>query len=378
MENDIFLFIVEWFLDDEEDEKPEISSRLAKIKNYAEEIVPNYSTKQFQSHFRMTPTTFQTIINKIHNIEAERHTENQKNPEITVEKQLLLTLWYLANLECYRSVADRFGVSTSTAWHCVYKICKKLLLLQNHCKIISFPNDEQSRYLAAENFERRNGFPGILGAIDGSHISIKAPKISPTSYINRKNYHSVLLQGICNHKKKFLDVYAGEAGSIHDACLFRRSQFGQTLVNRQWPQDLHLIGDSAYPLHINLLVPFKDNGHLTRIQKKYNEKLSQNRVVIEHAFALLKGRFRKLKLLDCTRMDIIPLVIIAACVLHNICLASNDIPNDIELHNELEEEHIMNPHNLNPDENNVPRDLAAAKRNNIAFLLQENNHLHQL
>lgn len=372
MDNNIFLFVVEWFLDDDyEMNEKTVSSRLVKVQNYAEEIVPKYSLRQFQSHFRMKPSTFEFILTKIHNIELEQPIRKQSNPEISTEKQLLLALWYLANLECYRSVADRFGISTSTAWHCVFKITTKLLLLQNRHKIIYFPNDEQNRNLTAENFQHRNGFPGILGAIDGSHISIKAPKVSPNSYINRKNYHSVLLQGICDNKRKFLDVYAGEAGSIHDACLFRRSPFGQTIDNRPWPQDQHLIGDCAYPLLMKLLVPFKDNGHLTRIQRKFNEKLSQNRVIIEHAFALLKGRFRKLKLLDCTRMDIIPQIIISACVLHNICLEQNDIPNDFELNNELAEEQIMNPNNLNPDENQRNRHLAAAKQNNIALLLHE-------
>jgi hypothetical protein len=61
---------------------------------------------------------------------------------------------------------------------------------------------------------------------------------------------------VCDSKKFFYDCYAGEAGSIHDACLFRRSELGQNLGNRQFPQNGHLIGDSAYPLVKQLLVQF--------------------------------------------------------------------------------------------------------------------------
>jgi len=43
------------------------------------------------------------------------------------------------------------------------------------------------------------------------------------------------------------------------------------------------------------------------------------RQVIERAFALLKGRWRRLKFLDMKRDDMIPFVILACCVLHNIC-----------------------------------------------------------
>ena len=37
---------------------------------------------------------------------------------------------------------------------------------------------------------------GCIGAIDGSHIPIKAPVESSASYVNRKGFHSILLQGI--------------------------------------------------------------------------------------------------------------------------------------------------------------------------------------
>lgn len=73
------------------------------------------------------------------------------------------------------------------------------------------------------------------------------------------------------------------------------------------------------------------------------------KLLVPFAFALLKG------------MDIIPLVIISARVLQNICLESIGVPNGIELYNELEEEQIMNQNNLNPNENHINRDLAAAK-----------------
>ncbi|TGZ56701.1 Nuclease harbi1, partial [Temnothorax longispinosus] len=59
-------------------------------------------------------------------------------------------------------------------------------------------------------------------------------------------------------------------------------------------------------------------------QKRFNDILSKVRQVIERAFALLKGRFRRLKYLDMNRTDMIPFVIIACTVLHNICLEKLD------------------------------------------------------
>lgn len=74
------------------------------------------------------------------------------------------------------------------------------------------------------------------------------------------------------------------------------------------PENYHLLGDSAYPLSINLMTPFKDNGHLTRDQITYNYKLSSTRSIVERSFGLLKGRFRRLKYLDCTKTEFLPTI----------------------------------------------------------------------
>lgn len=66
-------------------------------------------------------------------------------------------------------------------------------------------------------------FPGVVGVIDGCHIPISAPTEYPISYINRKGFYSILLQGICNNKMQFIDVFVGICGSVHDARVWRLS-----------------------------------------------------------------------------------------------------------------------------------------------------------
>lgn len=53
-------------------------------------------------------------------------------------------------------------------------------------------------------------------------------------------------------------------------------------------------------------------------------------MAIERAFGHLKGRFRRLKYLDMNRMDMVPLVILTGCCLHNLCVRSNDDNADVE------------------------------------------------
>lgn len=185
----------------------------------------------------------------------------------------------------------------------------------------------------------------------------------------------MLLQGICDTKKLFLDAYAGEAGSIHDARLFRKSDIYQRIRNNsiQFPFDSHLIGDLAYPLSDSLMVEFKDNGHLTNLERHFNQKLSQVRVIIENTFALLKGRFRRLKMVETVRLDLTALLIISACILHNICLLNNDILEEIRNEENADEElGVDNEYQAN---NDAGGQAAFLKRNNIANILYHNRQI---
>ena len=51
-------------------------------------------------------------------------------------------------------------------------------------------------------------------------------------------------------------------------------------------------------LHTHLMKPYKDNGARTVAQINFNKRLSQSRRVIENAFGMLKGRFRRLRRLE--------------------------------------------------------------------------------
>ena len=55
------------------------------------------------------------------------------------------------------------------------------------------------------------GFPNAVGAIDGSHISIKAPHINREDYFNRKQNYSINLQGVVDAGGTFIDVSTGWA-----------------------------------------------------------------------------------------------------------------------------------------------------------------------
>lgn len=142
--------------------------------------------------------------------------------------------------------------------------------------------------------------------------------------------------GTCNERALFIDINVGQPGRMHDARVFRLSPLYQRLtdpVNPILRQDMHLIGDSAYPLLTNLMKPYQDNGHLTREQHIFNNKLSSVRSTIERAFGLLKIKFRRLKYIDIHQAESAMHIVCAACVLHNFILLQNNDADDYNVDN---------------------------------------------
>lgn len=221
-----------------------------------------------------------------------------------------------------RSVGDRFGVAKSTVFNCVRRVGSALLDMAR--LFVAWPSNCHDALSIILGFQGKSRFPKVLGAIDGSHIEITAPKENASSYINRKGFHSVVLQAVCDHEMRFLHCSVGEAGSVHDARVLRRSEVYGMLNSDHFPLDSHLVGDAAYPIGPYLMTPYRDNGHLTAKESRYNVQLSKARVTIERAFGLLKGRFRRLFRVETRRPDIIVTIIIVACIFHNACLMWGD------------------------------------------------------
>lgn len=208
--------------------------------------------------------------------------------------------------------------------------------------------------------------PGVIGCIDGSSIPIRTPahKIKST-YSNRHDIPSITLQAICDYKKKFIDVFTGAPGKIHDARVF-----GLSDICKELPliceNKYHIIGDGAYSIRNWLLVPYKNYGNLTEEQRTFNKTFCATRVLIENAFGLLKSRFRQLLQIEMHSVDKITKFIISCCVLHNMCIDMHDY---IDL-DDLDE--VLNLYNENEliDSNDALRRNGEAKRDAIKNSLQ--------
>jgi len=67
-----------------------------------------------------------------------------------------------------------------------------------------------------------------------------------------------------------------------------------------FPNETHILGDSAYPFLPHLLTPYRDTGRLTASQANFNFIHSSTRNVVERAFGCMKNTntlfFRTMKI----------------------------------------------------------------------------------
>jgi len=122
---------------------------------------------------------------------------------------------------------------------------------------------------------------------------------------------NIFQQVICNERLEFIHCYTGQVGSVHDMRVFRLSNFEKMCTENYFPHDSHILGDAAYRLTKYIMIPFKNNGHLSERQIIFNKRLSSARTMVERSLGLLKGRFQSLlDTLPMYRTDLIPKYII--------------------------------------------------------------------
>ncbi|XP_041377361.1 putative nuclease HARBI1 [Gigantopelta aegis] len=215
------------------------------------------------------------------------------------------------------------------------------------------PNDEESVHIKRQ-FHNMAGFPGIIGCIDGTHIRVAcAVKVhNAASYMNRKGYHSLNVQMVCDSSMKITNVVARWPGSSHDSRIFRSSTLRDHLEDGTIRGIL--LGDNGYACERYLLTPVLRAG--TDSERRYNTSHRRTRNIIERVFGFgVDSRLR-------CHIETSKAVIVALCVLHNISLDNGDADfpgNDV---------HALQ-NDVNIREQNNPRGLAFRR-----MLIQ--NHFH--
>uniref|UniRef100_A0A673GDD1 DDE Tnp4 domain-containing protein n=1 Tax=Sinocyclocheilus rhinocerous TaxID=307959 RepID=A0A673GDD1_9TELE len=224
----------------------------------------------------------------------QRTTTHYRKP-LSVENRVAVALWRLSTNTEYRTISHLFGIGISTVCIITREVVHAIVQVLMP-KFIKVPQGNVLRDIV-NGFRDKWGFPQCVGAIDGTHVPMIAPRKTKADFYNRMGYYSVLLQAVVDHKLQFWDINVGWPGKVHDARVFANSS-----LFRKGPS---VIGD-----------PFAEGQGLTRAEQQYNYRLSRARMCVECAFGRPKARRRcLLKRNDHSTNT----VIAACCTLHNIC-----------------------------------------------------------
>ena len=202
---------------------------------------------------------------------------------------------------------------------------------------LTWPTGDRLRQ-TQENFYDLCGLPAVVGAIDGTHISISKPQHVPADYFYFKSGgYTLNCQAVVDSQKRFLDLYLGMPGSTNDSRMLRRSSLYHLAIHNNFFNEEHgmqgfspfLLGDSGYPLLPWLMVPHHGGGDLSLAKSLFNKKLRKGRCVVENAFGILKSTFWELLTKSDLHVAFLPDVILACAILHNMLLGQSheDVEN---------------------------------------------------
>jgi nuclease HARBI1 len=86
--------------------------------------------------------------------------------------QVLLALRYLGSGCFQREDADLHGLSQPTISRCTHRVLR--LIAEYRQQYVKFPVENEFATIV-EGFRQKQGFPGVIGAIDGTHVAIINP-----------------------------------------------------------------------------------------------------------------------------------------------------------------------------------------------------------
>lgn len=327
------------------------------------------SDMEFKKAFRMSKATFNMICDELDPAVTKKDT--MLRMAIPVRQRVAVCLYRLATGDPLRTVSTLFGLGISTCHKLVLEVCAAIRTVLMP-KYLQWPDEARLEQIKTE-FDSISGIPNVSGSIYTTHISIIAPKVSPAAYFNKKHTernqkpsYSTTVQGVVDPRGVFTDICIGYPGSMSDDKILEKSALSQRF-NMGHLKDIWVVGSTSYPLLDWLLVPYTQQ-HQTWSQHSFNEKIGEVQKVAKDAFMRLKGRWACLQKRTEVKLQDLPVVLGACCVLHNICEMNNETM-DADLVFELFDDELVAGENVRGKMVN-----AVQVRDSIAHNLLHHSH----
>ena len=122
----------------------------------------------------------------------------RRNHALHPLRQVLIALRFYASGSFLQVIGDTFGIDKSTVSRVINDVTRALISKQPH--FIKWPSTNDECATIKNALYLRGGFPCVIGCVDGTHIRLQTPSQHENNYVNRKGFHSINVQVVCNHE----------------------------------------------------------------------------------------------------------------------------------------------------------------------------------
>ena len=193
-------------------------------------ILENMRDSDIRSMFRLQRGA---ILHLYELIEDKIAPTTQRSHAVPGLVRLLATLYILGRGSFQATSGSIMGISQATVSRVFMRVINAILDLVP--LFIHWPQNEDEWNNTKVAFYARANMPQILGAIDGTHIAIRPPRSCEVEYRNRKQYHSLNVQIVCDAKQRIMSVNALFPGSSHDSFILQQSSLYNKFESGQMP-----------------------------------------------------------------------------------------------------------------------------------------------
>ncbi|KAG0729704.1 putative nuclease HARBI1 [Chionoecetes opilio] len=140
--------------------------------------------------------------------------ERQEDPVLCLAICRCMTFRFYASGSFQSVLADTYGLTQG----CVSRVINRMtdVLYRTSLREIRMPRGLEERRGTKNKFFRIADFPNVIGIVDGTHIPIAAPAVDEDVYVNRKHFHSLNIQVVCDADYVFRDYCNRFPGCTHD------------------------------------------------------------------------------------------------------------------------------------------------------------------
>ena len=305
-----------------------------------------FDHEYFFKQFRMLPNKLEELLSFVDPL-IEKSSERRE--AVSPKERLCVTLRYLVTGDARVTIAASYRMSPTTIGRIINETCSKIWDVLLEKGFLKTPATPQEWEKIAHSFECQWNFPNCVGAIDGKHVVMQAPKRSGSSFFNYKGTHSLVLMAVCDADYKFTFVDIGESGRSSDGGVFASSNIGVAMENQtlNLPVDnliygsrlkfpYNFVGDEAFPLKRYLMRPFPKEV-LDETRRIFNYRLSRARRVIENT-GICASRFRVFRKPIIADVENVVAITKTVVALHNYLVAEKNYspPGFVDVDNEVE------------------------------------------